>query len=195
MAAAATPRRLLPLAAALFLAICLQSPAAAAEGTRYTVGGAEGWRVPPPEDKDRYYADWASNLTFYVDDSIEFVYKNDSAVIRVSKAGYYHCNETAAPGPGGGAPPPRDGTTLFVLDAPGPAYFASADPARCAMGERLMLDVLLAAPGAPSPWSPSWAPSPGPAAQHHHSAAAATPPSSAARAAAAVVLALAAGFV
>ncbi|CAL5023015.1 unnamed protein product [Urochloa decumbens] len=177
-AATSTSRRLLTLAAGVFfLAVCLLQ---AAEGTRYTVGGADGWRVPPPEAKDRYYSDWASNFTFYVDDSIEFVYKNDSAVIRVSKAGYYHCNESTpdAPPP----PPPRDGTTLFVLDAPGPAYFASADQARCAMGERLMLDVLAAAAAAPGPWAPS----PGPSAQHHHSAAATAAPSSV------VILALAA---
>jgi len=66
MAAAATPRSLLALAAVLALAVsCLQ---AAAKGTRYTVGGADGWRVPPPEDKERFYADWAANITFYVDD-------------------------------------------------------------------------------------------------------------------------------
>ncbi|CAN6243666.1 unnamed protein product [Urochloa humidicola] len=183
-ATAATSRRLLALVAGvLFLAVCLQSPSpAAAEGTRYTVGGAEGWRAPPPEAKDRYYyfTDWASNFTFYVGDSIEFVYKNDS-VIKVSKTGYYHCSETDP-----GAAPPRDGTTLFVLDAPGPAYFASADPARCTVGERLMLDVL--APGAPGPWAPS----PGPSGQHHHSAAA---PSSAARAATVLALVAAGRFV
>jgi len=68
MAAAATPRSLLALAAVLALAVsCLQ---AAAKGTRYTVGGADGWRVPPPEDKERFYADWAANITFYVDDSV-----------------------------------------------------------------------------------------------------------------------------
>ena len=39
----------------------------------------------------------------------EFVYKNDS-VIKVSKVGYYHCNETAGIGTG---PGPRDGKTLF----------------------------------------------------------------------------------
>ena len=66
MAAAATPRSLLTLTAVLALAVsCLQ---AAAKGTRYTVGGADGWRVPPPEDKERFYADWAANITFYVDD-------------------------------------------------------------------------------------------------------------------------------
>jgi len=71
MAAAATTFRcLLALAAVLVLAAChLQAAvSAAAKGTRYTVGGADGWRVPPPEDKERFYADWAANITFYVDD-------------------------------------------------------------------------------------------------------------------------------
>ena len=67
--------------------------------------------------------------------SAEFVYKNDS-VIKVGKAGYYHCIKTAP------YVAPRDGTALFVLDAPGPAYFASADLDHCNMGQRLMVDVL-----------------------------------------------------
>jgi hypothetical protein len=73
MAAAATTfRRLLVLAAVLVLAVCLLQAAvsAAAKGTRYTVGGADGWRVPPSEDKERFYADWAANITFYVDESV-----------------------------------------------------------------------------------------------------------------------------
>jgi hypothetical protein len=76
MAAAATSRRLLALAAVLVLAVLSLQAAvssAAAKGTRYTVGGADGWRVPPPEDKERFYADWASNITFYVDDSVGIV--------------------------------------------------------------------------------------------------------------------------
>ena len=67
--------------------------------------------------------------------SAEFVYYNDS-VIKVGKAGYFHCNETAP------YAAPRDGTTLFLLNAPGPAYFASADLDHCYMGQRLMVDVL-----------------------------------------------------
>jgi len=67
--------------------------------------------------------------------SAEFVYKNDS-VIKVGKAGYYHCIKTAP------YVAPRDGTALFVLDAPGPAYFTSLDLDHCNMGQRLMVDVL-----------------------------------------------------
>ncbi|KAF8670508.1 hypothetical protein HU200_050527 [Digitaria exilis] len=154
MAVAATSRRLLPLAAVLVFTFFLQAAVAQqpadAPGTRYTVGGPDGWRVPPPEVKERYYSDWAANITFYVDNTLEFVYKDDT-VIRVGKAGYYHCNETI-PGTR-----PRDGTTVFVLDAPGPAYFASANLDHCNMGQRLMIDVLDPAasgqPPAPSPWS------------------------------------------
>lgn len=88
----------------------------------------------------------------------EFVYSNDT-VIKVSKAGYYHCNETVGIGTG---PEPKDGSTLFLLDAPGFAYFASADLAHCAQGQRLIINVLAAeppaAPSAPS-LSPAGAPS------------------------------------
>ena len=111
--------------------------------------------------------------------SAEFVYKNDS-VIKVGKAGYYHCNETAP------YAAPRDGTALFVLDAPGPAYFASADLDHCNMGQRLMVDVLADRAAAPGPWAP------GPSSAQQSSAA----PTPAARAVVLVpvALALAVGF-
>ena len=118
--------------------------------------------------------------------SAEFVYKNDS-VIKVGKEGYYHCYESYETAPYAA---PRDGTALFVLDAPGPAYFASADLDHCNMGQRLMVDVLADRAAAPGPWA-----APGPCA--HHSAAA-PPTYSAARAVALMVpvaLALAVGFV
>jgi len=70
--------------------------------------------------------------------SAEFVYKNDS-VIKVGKEGYYHCYESYETAPYAA---PRDGTALFVLDAPGPAYFTSLDLDHCNMGQRLMVDVL-----------------------------------------------------
>ena len=117
--------------------------------------------------------------------SAEFVYKNDS-VIKVGKEGYFHCYESYETAPYAA---PRDGTAFFLLNAPGPAYFASADLAHCNMGQRLAVDVL-ADRAAPGPWA-----APGPCA--HHSAAA-PPTYSAARAVALMVpvaLALAVGFV
>ncbi|KAJ1278656.1 hypothetical protein BS78_04G095400 [Paspalum vaginatum] len=166
----ATSLRLLALAAVLAVGV------AAAAGKRYRVGGAAGWVVPPPEGKEKYYVDWASTIAFHVDDSLEFVYANDS-VIRVGKAGYYHCNETAAADAA-----PRDGSTVFVLDAPGDAYFASADVGHCKMGQRLAVNVLAGGPPlAPSPWSSapgpwSWVLSPS-SSVHHSSAAAPAAPS------------------
>jgi hypothetical protein len=38
-------------------------------GKRYIVGGADGWRVPPPENKDMYIK-WAESIQFFVEDSI-----------------------------------------------------------------------------------------------------------------------------
>ncbi|WVZ77212.1 hypothetical protein U9M48_025104 [Paspalum notatum var. saurae] len=157
MAAPPTPTSFRMLALAAILAVVLAAVAAAAAGKRYRVGGAAGWVVPPPEGKEKYYADWASTIAFHVDDSLEFVYANDS-VIRVGKAGYYHCNETA-----GAAP--RDGSTVFVLDAPGDAYFASADLGHCKMGQRLAVTVLPGGGGGQAPLAPSsspWSSAPGP---------------------------------
>ncbi|KAF7102768.1 hypothetical protein CFC21_103840 [Triticum aestivum] len=133
-------------------------------GKRYIVGAADGWRVPPQENKDMYIK-WASTIQFFVEDSIEFMYKNDS-VGEVNKYAYYHCNWTAlAP-----TPPVKDGSSLFLLDAPGFAYFASADVKHCKKGQRLMLNVKArSAPvpstdisSPPSPASPAIAPGPAP---------------------------------
>lgn len=63
-----------------------------------------------------------------------FLYKNDS-VIKVSKPGYYHCNET------GVGVAPKDGSTLFTLDKPGFYYFVSGNLAHCMRGQRLMIEV------------------------------------------------------
>lgn len=103
----------------------------------------------------------------------EFVYKNDS-VIKVSKVGYYHCNETAGIGTG---PGPRDGKTLFILDAPGFVYFASSNLRHCKDGQKLLIKVLDPEQRPPaSASSPLEAPTdrsspePGPASTEHSSA-------------------------
>ncbi|KAE8817338.1 Early nodulin-like protein 2 [Hordeum vulgare] len=104
-------------------------------GRRYIVGGADGWRVPPQENKDMYVK-WASTIQFFIEDSVEFMYKNDS-VGKVNKYAYYHCNWTAL----ASTPPAKDGSSLFLLDAPGFAYFASTDVKHCKRGQRLMINV------------------------------------------------------
>ncbi|EAZ01315.1 hypothetical protein OsI_23346 [Oryza sativa Indica Group] len=167
-------------------------------GKQYVVGGRSGWRTPPPASVD-LYAKWAAGIRFYVADSIEFVYKNDS-VVKVDKFGYYHCNATAAAA--------NDGSVLFLLDAPGFAYFSSADADHCKKGQRLMINVESAPSPAPAPAAspiakppaavtaatppppplPSPSPSPSPAPQEAATASAATS-SSAATAAHALLLA------
>ncbi|TVU33165.1 hypothetical protein EJB05_24951 [Eragrostis curvula] len=158
MAAAMSLRFVVALAIAVLAAAALLPAAAAArEGKQYKVGGPDGWVVPPPEIKEMYYTNWASGITFYVKDSLEFVFKNDS-VIPVGKAGYYHC--TVA-----GGEPAGDGFKTVRLDAPGYAYFASGDVDRCKMGERLMINVLAAdQPASPGPSAPG--PSSSAAASH-----------------------------
>uniref|UniRef100_J3MEZ3 Phytocyanin domain-containing protein n=1 Tax=Oryza brachyantha TaxID=4533 RepID=J3MEZ3_ORYBR len=128
-------------------------------GNRYVVGDANGWKVPPPASAEMY-AKWAAGIRFYVGDSIEFVYKNDS-VVKVDKFGYYHCNVTAAAA--------NDGSVLFLLDAPGFAYYSSTDAGHCKKGQRLVINVEAAPTPAPAPASPIATP-PAPA------AAAPTPP-------------------
>lgn len=95
------------------------------------------------------------------------MYKNDS-VGKVNKYAYYHCNWTAL----ASTPPVKDGSSLFLLDAPGFAYFASADVKHCKKGQRLMLNVKARPEPAPStdissppsPAPPAIAPGPAPGA-------------------------------
>ncbi|KAI5002553.1 uclacyanin-3-like [Hordeum vulgare subsp. vulgare] len=136
---------------ALVVVLVFFSPTSsvASSRKRYKVGGREGWRVPPPQDKEMFYVKWSSAVNFFVGDSLEFVYKNDS-VIKVSKAGYFHCNETVGIGSG---TVPRDGNTLFPLDMPGFVYFASADLGHCKDGQKLIIHVLAGEP--PEPATPS----------------------------------------
>ena len=75
------------------------------------------------------------------------MYKNDS-VGKVNKYAYYHCNSTATAGT---APANKDGSSLFLLDAPGFVYFASTDAKHCKKGQRLMLNVKGRALSAPAP--------------------------------------------
>ncbi|XP_064971348.1 early nodulin-like protein 17 [Musa acuminata AAA Group] len=115
----------------------------------YRVGDAEGWREPDKNDAAMYDT-WAGKYAFRVGDSLAFDYKNDS-VVRVSKRGYYHCNET------GGGSASKDGSTVFLLDQPGFYYFVSGDVDHCKRGQRVMIEALdaqrppAAAGPAPSP--------------------------------------------
>jgi hypothetical protein len=69
---AATASLVIRLSALLvaFLSVCCPASSAPPLGKRYRVGGPEGWRVPPPEDKEMFYVKWASPITFFVEDSI-----------------------------------------------------------------------------------------------------------------------------
>lgn len=69
---AASASLLIRLSALLvaFLAVCCPASSLTPLGKRYRVGGPEGWRVPPPADKEMFYVRWASPITFFVEDSI-----------------------------------------------------------------------------------------------------------------------------
>lgn len=80
-------------------------------------------------------------------------------MLRASKTGYYHCNETVGDGDG---PTPKDGATVFVLDQPGFYYYVSSNVEHCKRGQRVMIR---AADGGNSPSTDiDAAPAPAPAA-------------------------------
>ncbi|XP_057773115.1 early nodulin-like protein 17 [Salvia miltiorrhiza] len=133
----------------LFLLIITASAPVAITADEFKVGGDEGWRQPASNETDMYRK-WAETLRFHVEDSLRFVYKNDSVMV-VEKFGYYHCNSTNP------ASVFKDGNTVINLERPGPAYFASGDPDHCKNGQRLMVEVVTlhpvsrSSPPAPSP--------------------------------------------
>ncbi|RRT49426.1 hypothetical protein B296_00050427, partial [Ensete ventricosum] len=118
----------------------------------YRVGDAEGWREPDKNDAAMYDA-WAGKYAFRVGDSLAFDYKNDS-VVRVSKRGYYHCNET------GGGSASKDGSTVFLLDQPGFYYFVSGNVDHCKRGQRVMIEALDAQRPPPAASGPAPSPLP-----------------------------------
>ncbi|KAL1538324.1 hypothetical protein AAHA92_27083 [Salvia divinorum] len=123
---------------------------AAVTADEFKVGGDEGWREPTVANETDMYKKWAETLRFHVQDSLRFVYKNDSVMV-VEKLGYYHCNSSKP------ASVFKDGNTKIDLERPGPAYFASGDPDHCKNGQRLLVEVVTlhpisgSSPPAPSP--------------------------------------------
>ena len=75
-------------------------------------------------------------------------------MVKVSKRGYYHCNETKQ------GSTFREGSTVFLLDKPGFCYFVSGDLEHCRKGQRLMVEVV----GVPVPLPLVPSPSPLPSA-------------------------------
>ncbi|KAG6398073.1 hypothetical protein SASPL_139524 [Salvia splendens] len=115
----------------------------------FKVGGDEGWREPTVANETDMYKKWAETLRFHVQDSLRFVYKNDSVMV-VEKSGYYHCNSSKP------ASVFKDGNTVIDLERPGPAYFASGDPGHCKNGQRLLVEVVTLHPiSGSSPPTPS----------------------------------------
>jgi hypothetical protein len=65
------PATSLRLVALVVVLVALPASASATgKGKQYKVGGNDGWRLPPQEIKEMYYANWASSITFHVGDSI-----------------------------------------------------------------------------------------------------------------------------
>ncbi|KAK6912020.1 Phytocyanin domain [Dillenia turbinata] len=99
----------------------------------FKVGDINGWREPDPKNF-QFYILWASRYTFYVGDSLNFEYNNDSVLV-VGKWDYYHCNTDK----------PifafSNGKNIINLDRAGPFYFISGVPEHCKNGQRLLINV------------------------------------------------------
>ncbi|KAF8406925.1 hypothetical protein HHK36_006046 [Tetracentron sinense] len=130
---------------AIVVAALLQCSAAQ---TTHVVGDDLGWQVPP--GGSIAYATWASLQTFKVGDTLVFNFKNDTQdVAKVTKAAYEACNGTNPISLISTSP------ASFILDTEGEHYFIGTLDRRCALGQKLAINVTASSPvPAPTPSAP-----------------------------------------
>ncbi|XP_062015515.1 early nodulin-like protein 4 [Rosa rugosa] len=116
----------------LFL-VCLTCFLSATEGSKFYVGGRDGWVLKPSES----YNHWAERNRFLVNDTLYFKYnKGSDSVLVVNKDSFYNCN-TSNP-----IQKLDDGNSEFKFDRSGPFYFISGQDGNCAKGQKLIIIVL-----------------------------------------------------
>ncbi|KAI4335698.1 hypothetical protein L6164_014321 [Bauhinia variegata] len=129
--------------------------------TRYLVGDALGWTIPPGGASA--YTTWAANKTFTLGDTLVFNFTNGRHdVAKVSKAVFDGCT---------------GGSTIFTitsspatvtLNETGEQYYICTFSSHCSLGQKLAVNVTRASsspapqPSTPPATSPSPSPSPSP---------------------------------
>ncbi|KAK3156067.1 hypothetical protein QOZ80_2AG0102450 [Eleusine coracana subsp. coracana] len=127
---------------------CFAAAVAMAGATQFTVGGANGWSVPPAGAESLNA--WAMKNRFQIGDKLLFVYPSDEdSVLLVEPSDYNACNTSSYDKKF------SDGSTVFTLDRSGAFFFISGVDANCRANEKLIVMVLAAGRnatgGAPAP--------------------------------------------
>ncbi|KAK4265158.1 hypothetical protein QN277_026244 [Acacia crassicarpa] len=130
-----------------FAAICLHS----VEAADFTVGGSSGWFNSPPGGAS-FYSNWASGLTFKVNDVLVFNFATGSHDVAIlTKANFDSCNVNNP------IQLIRNGPARVTLNRTGEFYFACAFPGHCNSGQKLSINVSNS-PSSPTSPSPAGAP-------------------------------------
>ncbi|KAK8620000.1 hypothetical protein V6N13_066489 [Hibiscus sabdariffa] len=109
-------------------------PSTTPRGTTYTVGDANGWRVPAGNDD--LYDDWNDNKIFLVGDVLVFNFTTGQHnVAEVTEADYDACN-TANP-----ISIVSTGPARITLNRTGDHYFICAVTGHCSAGQKLEVEV------------------------------------------------------
>ncbi|KAK7327729.1 hypothetical protein VNO77_21818 [Canavalia gladiata] len=135
---------------AVAAAIIIQST----EAADYTVGNSTGWTSSPPGGAS-FYSNWASNITFKVNDTLVFRFTTGShTVAELTKENFDSCNvnqnielHTTAP-------------VRITLNRTGEFYFACSIGSHCNSGQKLSVRVTGSSPSPSPPTAPPPAQSP-----------------------------------
>ncbi|KAI9125854.1 hypothetical protein K1719_003272 [Acacia pycnantha] len=139
-----------------FAAIFLHS----VEAEDFTVGGSSGWFNSPPGGAS-FYSNWASGLTFKVNDVLVFNFATGSHDVAIlTKANFDSCNVNNP------VQLITNGPARVTLNRTGEFYFACGFQGHCSSGQKLSINVSntsssppstspAGAPGSSSPTPPS----------------------------------------
>ncbi|XP_010545090.1 PREDICTED: mavicyanin-like [Tarenaya hassleriana] len=134
-------------AVAVAVAVAMVAAASVVEGKEERVGGSSGWTILGNVD----YSKWASSHTFYVGDSLLFVYNSQfHNVKQVSRRDFHSCNASSA------IATYTSGSDTVPLKRPGHYYFLCGFPGHCQAGQKVHVIVTSSS----LPPTPAPAPSP-----------------------------------
>ncbi|CAI9755390.1 unnamed protein product [Fraxinus pennsylvanica] len=128
---------------AFLIAIFFAMIAASTMATNYMVGDNAGWKVGVN------YTEWAANKTFYVGDTLTFMYnKGSHNVLKVSGPDFQQCLKSNTTGL------LDTGNDVINLAKPGKKWYICAIADHCTKGMKLVINVLEPAPTPLPPQTP-----------------------------------------
>ncbi|KAJ7978939.1 blue copper protein-like [Quillaja saponaria] len=128
----------------LFLVVVAASIKSSSAQTRYVVGDALGWAIPPGGAAT--YTTWAANKRFATSDVLVFNFTSGAHnVARVTKAAYDACTTTNPISIQSTSP------ANITLNEIGAHYYICGFPGHCSAGQKLTVTVTSASSSSPAP--------------------------------------------